>query len=114
MPRELALGPTQPIPTNEAQTRPKALIERDARVPQDVSQKTLEARRQQIVDALSEAQTPSNGRLIIERNHDTGQYIHKLVDEKTGEVIRQWPQEKFVELAKTFGEVAGLWVDKKA
>lgn len=114
MPRDLALGPTQPLPPQEPANRPKAVVEREARAPQDVSQKTLEARRRQIVDAISESQTAASGRLIIERNDDTGKYVHKLIDASTGEVVRQWPKEQFVELAKTFGEVVGLWLDKKA
>ena len=54
-----------------------------------------------------------NGRLVIERDEDTGKYVQKVLDPKSGEVLKQWPEEQFLELAKSMGEAYGLIVDRQ-
>ena len=63
--------------------------------------------------ALEDARYPA-GRLVIEKDSETGKFIHKLVDPNTGEVVRQWPDESWLEFAKMHGAPNGLWVNQTA
>jgi flagellar protein FlaG len=115
MPRDLALGPVSPPQlTDPAAQRARVVLNRDATDAPAVSEKAIEARRQQVIDAVAETNTPHNGRLVIERDVDTGQFVHKVLDPDTGEVVSQWPQERFIALAKKFGDVVGMFTDRKA
>ncbi|MAP95423.1 MAG: hypothetical protein CMK07_10770 [Ponticaulis sp.] len=70
-----------------------------------------EDNRAALETAISERSNEPKGRLVIERDQDTGKFIQKMVDPETGDVIRQWPEEQFIELAKQMGEAYGLMID---
>ena len=42
--------------------------------------------------------TANDSRLVIEENPETRTYVYKIVDRKTGEVIRQYPREEILRL----------------
>ncbi|MAK62557.1 MAG: hypothetical protein CMK09_16425 [Ponticaulis sp.] len=71
-----------------------------------------EETRQALADALTEAQIEPDGKLVIERDEDTGKFVQKVIDPTSGEVLKQWPEEQFLELAKQMGEAYGLFVDR--
>lgn len=51
----------------------------------------------------------SRSRLQIERAEDAGRFIYRILDPDTGETVRQWPPEKYVELvAYLRGREGGL------
>ena len=55
----------------------------------------------------------TNGRLSIDHDDETGDYIYRLVDKETGEVINQWPREEVLERARIAREqFEGLIVDR--
>lgn len=49
--------------------------------------------------------------LSIRRDPDTGILIVKVIDSKTGEVVRQIPQEEWVRIRKRVAEAKGMLVD---
>ena len=71
-----------------------------------------EEKRQTIARQLAEREHVPSGKLIIERDQDTGKYVQKVIDPNSGKVLRQWPEEEFLELAKQMGEAYGLLIDK--
>lgn len=57
----------------------------------------------------------ANGRLSIDQDKDTGDFIYRLVDKETGEVINQWPREEVLRRARLArAQIEGLIVDKEA
>lgn len=72
-----------------------------------------EQRRQLLKEALEINKSVPSGRLVIERDDDTGRYVQKVLDPDSGEVLKQWPEEQFLELAKSMGEAYGLLVDRE-
>lgn len=41
---------------------------------------------------------PGDLRLVIEQDEDTGDYIYKTVDRRTGETLQQFPREQILKL----------------
>lgn len=93
---------------------PKAVIEPS----DDVSEEQFESpdisgdRRKAFETAVAAEQEAVKGRFIIEQDKDTGKFVQKVLDPDTGEVLEQWPEEKFLELAKSMGEAYGLLIDQ--
>ena len=77
-------------------------------------QLAVQAAREKFVERIAKSEGLDKGRLVIEKDSDTGRYIHKLVDPKSGEVVRQWPDDAWLAFAKEHGPVHGLWVDTQA
>lgn len=71
-----------------------------------------ENRRTALEKAIAASELTGTGKLIIEQDAETGRFVQKLVDPSTGEILRQWPEEKFLELVKSLGEAYGLLVDR--
>lgn len=69
-------------------------------------------KRSALEQALAVNNLAPKGKLVIERDDETGKYVQKMLDPDTGEVLRQWPEEKFLELAKTMSKAYGLFFDK--
>ena len=55
----------------------------------------------------------SGNRLSFSVDEDTGDTVIKIVDNRTGDVIRQLPPDEILSLKKRMGEVQGLLLDKK-
>jgi len=63
------------------------------------------------VEKLIKKSLPTNSKLQIERDKSTGTFIYRSIDPDTGEVIRQWPSEKLLELHDSLKEMEGMLVD---
>ncbi|WP_139996964.1 flagellar protein FlaG [Paenibacillus paridis] len=74
---------------------------------------TEEFVRKSIDKILSAIKSPET---TIDRSiHDvTKQVIYKIRDKQSGEIIRQFPEEKLVEAAARLIELTGMVLDKKA
>lgn len=59
------------------------------------------------VDALNGALKPLDTRLQFAIDRDTRKVVVKLVDMETGDVIRQYPSEELLALAKAVGRKHG-------
>ncbi|MEL7028975.1 MAG: flagellar protein FlaG [Pseudomonadota bacterium] len=62
-----------------------------------------------------------NARLSIEAHEKSGDYVYKSIDRNTGEVINQWPPEKFLRFLEAelerldlVGERVGVVADERA
>ena len=56
----------------------------------------------------------SRSRLQIERAEDAGRFIYRIFDPATGETVRQWPPEKYVELVAYLRGREGGILDERA
>lgn len=51
--------------------------------------------------------------LNFRRDEQNGQLIVELIDDKTGEAVRQIPSEVSVELSKVFAKIQGQFIDEQ-
>ena len=56
----------------------------------------------------------SDVRLEIIENKSIDSFIYKLIDKKSGEVIRQWPTEQMISMREYFAKQLAHLVDEKA
>lgn len=64
--------------------------------------------------ASRQADEAARYRLVIEEGASAGSYIYKTLDRLTGEVVRQVPREKVVELMQGADYAAGSVIDTSA
>ena len=57
---------------------------------------------------------PGDLRLVIEHNDDTGDYVYKTVDRRTGETLNQFPREEILKLREASRYHSGDVYDGKA
>ena len=67
---------------------------------------------QEAVAKLIKKSMPANSKLQIEQDKTSGTFIYRTVDPDTGEIIRQWPPEKLLELRDYLTQMEGVLVDK--
>lgn len=53
-----------------------------------------------------------HGRLFIERDEATGGFVYRIIDQETGEILRQWPREEVLRMQKAINAARGLILDK--
>lgn len=94
-------------PAADTPSGSRAEADKDA-VPGDLTQAVEKALNALLPQAIPSA---SNARLQVEVDPDTRAFVYKTVDNKTGDVIRQWPTEQILGLFKVMRELAGLTVD---
>ncbi len=102
-PREIGTGQSrqQTSPASPALPNPATQLTRDQRV------EVLEA----AVEKLIRRSLPSNSKLQIEQDEETGTFIYRSVDPETGEVLRQWPSEQLLKLREHLSEMEGMLFD---
>ena len=67
-----------------------------------------------IEELRAEINANSRSRLSIDREGSKGQFIYRIVDPETGETMRQWPPEKYVELVAYLRDQSGGLLDQHA
>lgn len=85
------------------------------------SGETEEGRSQQmeVLISISSTVASSNGidlsgsHLSFSINEDTGRTVVNIIDNDTGEIIKQIPPEEILKLKKKMGEIQGLLLDRK-
>jgi len=75
------------------------------------SDKRVEA-LQQTVESLIRGSMPSNAKLQIDQDEETGAFIYRSVNPDTGDIIEQWPPEQLLKLRASLRELEGMLVDK--
>ena len=68
---------------------------------------------ERIESMRSEINASARTRLTIEREGDKGRFIYKILDPDTGEMVRQWPPEKYLDLVAYLREQQGGLVDER-
>jgi flagellar protein FlaG len=97
------------------QTRPQvppaspAAKDEATELPQD---KRL-AKLQEAMSKLIKQSLPSDSKLQIDQDEETGTFIYRSVDADTGEVLKQWPSEEILRLREALRDMEGLLVDTK-
>jgi len=103
--REIGTGQARPqsspLPPVPGAVNPQTNLAPDHRITH------LEA----AVEKLVKKNLPSNSKLQITRDSDTGAFVYRSVDPETGEVIRQWPSEQILSLRESLRELEGVLVD---
>lgn len=64
--------------------------------------------------AQQEADEAARYRLVIEEGPSAGSFIYKTMDRVTGEVVRQLPRERVIDLMREPSYSAGSVIDTKA
>lgn len=65
------------------------------------------------VDEVNERLKPTGSSIEFNYHEKTGRYSFKVLDEETGEVIREVPPEKSLDMVAKMFEMVGILVDKK-
>ncbi len=65
------------------------------------------------VEKLIRRSLPSNSKLQIEQDRDTGTFIYRSVDPETGEILRQWPPEQLLKMREHLSDLEGMLFDKE-
>jgi uncharacterized FlaG/YvyC family protein len=102
-PRELGSSPNRP------QYGVPGAPGAETKLPPDHRIEALQA----AVEKLIKKNLPSNSKLQIEQDKNTGTFIYRSINPDTGEVIRQWPPEKLLELRDYLKELAGVLVNRQ-
>jgi uncharacterized FlaG/YvyC family protein len=102
-PREFGVNQNRPQPSSAVPGTPdpETNLQPDQRV--EVLQGAVEK--------LIKKSLPTNSKLQIEQDQNTGTFIYRSVNPDTGEVVRQWPPEKLLELREFLKELEGVLVD---
>lgn len=56
----------------------------------------------------------ARNRLQIDRAEENGRFIYRILDPDTGETMRQWPPEKYLELVEYLNDKRGGLLDESA
>ena len=78
------------------------------------------SRQTEVLISVSNTVADSNGinlstsRLSFSQDQDTGETIINIVDNDTGDVIKQIPPDDILTLKKRMGELHGLLLDRRA
>jgi len=78
---------------------------------QEQAQPKQEAKPEAPVD---KGPQPGDLRLVIEHDDDTGDYVYKTVDRRTGETLQQFPREEILKLREASRYHTGDVYDGKA
>lgn len=65
------------------------------------------------VDDVNKRLAPTGSSIEFNYHEKTGRYSFKVLDESTGEVIREVPPEKSLDMVAKMFEMVGILVDKK-
>lgn len=67
------------------------------------------------IEAMRDAiNKTARNRLQIDRAEDNGRFIYRILDPDTGETMRQWPPERYLELVEYLNDKRGGLVDESA
>ena len=103
--REIGTAQERPQPSSAspAAPDPQTQLAQDKRV----------LKLQEVVERLVRSSLPSDAKLQIEQDEDSGVFIYRSINRDTGEVIDQWPPEALLKLRQALRELDGMLVDKE-
>jgi uncharacterized FlaG/YvyC family protein len=67
----------------------------------------------EVLKRLAEDNLHLHSRLSIDLDKEAGAFVYRILDSRSGEVVRQFPAEKVLELMRYLGQEHGLVVDRK-
>ena len=93
-----------------AQAQAQAQAQENSTPVQPVSPEQLKA----AVNSVREYIQPFNNNLEFSINEETNQFVVKVIDSETKEVIRQMPSQEMIAIAKALDSIKGLLFKQKA
>lgn len=73
------------------------------------------SREIELIERMREGfERASNSRLLIDRDEEAGRFIYRIMDPETGETMRQWPPERYLELVAYLNDKRGGLLDENA
>ena len=100
-------GLITPSPRSPANAAPPA----DGEQGEDAAAERERARS--LLDRLNASGPNLHARLSIDHDDEVDAYVYRILDSRSGEVVRQFPQEETLELMRFLGKQQGLIVDHK-
>lgn len=83
-------------------------------VPQAQITETTRTQVEEAAKAVNEFLKPINNMLQFQVDEDTGKTVVKVIDLATKDVIRQFPSEEMLTIAKAIDKMKGLLIQQKA
>lgn len=83
-------------------------------VQQPAQPKAAKEDVEKAVKEVNDFLKPLNNSLQFNIDEDTGQTVVKVIDSSTKEIIRQFPSEEMLSIAKAIDKMKGLLVQQKA
>lgn len=113
--------PTAAVPTASPDARPARAPAESAATPVQTTQAVespskTEASRQEVEDAVKSVNDflkPINDSIRFSVDDETGISVIKVIDVTTKDVIRQFPSEEMLSIAKAIDQMKGLLVQQK-
>lgn len=107
------------VATPEARSARNAAVSDSAQITEqsvEQAQKAETTRNQleEAVQRVNEFVQPFNNGLQFSLDDDTGKTIVKVIDKATDEIIRQFPSEEMLNIAKAIDTMKGLLIQQKA
>lgn len=96
------------VPTRDSSTSSGDGISKEVKTVQDKEQRL----RAEINKSL-EAMQPANTRVERSVHEKTHRIVYKIVDNDSGELVREIPEEKLLDMAAKLMELNGILIDKK-
>lgn len=101
--------------TRAAQVSDAAPVQTQQAVKQtNASESTSKEQLEDAVKAMNDFLKQFNNSLQFNIDDDTGKTVVKVVDSTTNEVIKQFPSEEMLAIAKAIDKMKGLLVQQKA
>jgi flagellar protein FlaG len=107
LPAALAKG--EAVKNAETQAPPLPTQHTESADKKSVDRKAIE----QTIAKIREAIGPANASLKIEIDPDSDRIIVKVLDDQSGELIRQIPSQEMVEIAKRLDMMQGIFITKR-
>ena len=105
--------------SSQTKSAPKPALSDSEKKRSSRTQAEQTSRTTEVLVSMSSTVADSNGidlsdsRLSFSVDGDTGDTVINIIDNKTGDTVRQIPPEEVLRLKKRMGEVQGLLLDKK-
>lgn len=101
--------------TRDAQVSDAASVQTQQAVNQTNQSESVNSEQlEDAVKAVNDFLKPLNNSLQFNIDDDTGKTIVKVVDSSTNEVIKQFPSEEMLAIAKAIDKMKGLLIQQKA
>jgi flagellar protein FlaG len=109
-------GPVSVVSTSNVQSQPAVVLDVPlTAVKQVAEQQPSSSQLQSVVDTLNKAVQQSNKNLEFTVDAETANPVVKLVDSNTGDVIRQFPTDEALSIAKAIDSYQqGLLIKRQA
>lgn len=106
LPVQSSSAPTVAVPSNAVQPVGSAPSGKDSRPTGD--------ELNEAVDKVSKAVAAYSSELEFSIDEDSGRQVVKVIDRQNDQVIRQFPSEEMLKIAKSLDKLLGVLVEQKA